>query len=283
MTTASGHDRLLQPRGTQGLQPGLIEIREVDLEAPWRWIVAGWRDLTRMPGVSLTYGAVFALAAGAMLAGLTQFGLQSIILALAGGFLLIGPVLAVGLYQGSKRLEEGKAIRASDIFLAGFRAPGQLALLGLALFLIYFVWVRIALLLFMFFFGLQPFPPLDQFISTLLLTVEGVMLLVVGTVVGASLAALVFAICAVSAPMLTDRPVGATTAIHTSVRAVMLNWKPMALWATLIVGFLALGIMTLFAGLVVVFPLIGHATWHAYRDMVADGESRITPSASGRA
>jgi uncharacterized membrane protein len=127
----------------------------------------------------------------------------------------------------------------------------------------------------MVFNGTQPFPPLESFVGTLLLSTRGVALLTIGTIEGAALAALVFAICAVSAPMLMDRPVGIAKAILTSTRAVWFNLKPMALWAALIAAFIIVGLATLSAGLVVVFPLIGHATWHAYRDLV--GEERAHP------
>jgi uncharacterized membrane protein len=256
------------------LEKAFTEIRTVDIEAPWRWIAAGWADMTRMMPISLAYGAAFTAIAIALLFGLTRIGLESVILALAGGFLLVGPILAVGLYEGSRRLEGGEPVRARDILLAGFRAPGQLALLGLALLMIYVVWMQTAFLLFMVFLGTQPFPPMEDFISSLLLTTRGVTLLTVGTIEGAALAILVFMICAVSAPMLMDRRVGAVEAIVTSVRAVRFNLKPMALWAVLIAAFMALGLATLFAGLVVAFPLIGHATWHAYRDIV--GAERAT-------
>jgi uncharacterized membrane protein len=253
---------------THALENAFVEIRSVSLEAPWRWIAAGWADMRRMMPISLAYGAVFTVIAVALTLGLTRIGMGSLILALAGGFLLVGPILAVGLYEGSRRLERGEAVHAQDILLAAFRAPGQLALLGLALLLIYVAWVQTAFLLFMVFMGTQPFPPMEDFVANLLLTTRGVALLTIGTIEGAALAALVFTICAVSAPMLMDRPVGAAKAILTSVRAVWLNLKPMALWAVLVAAFIILGLLTLSAGLVLAFPLIGHATWHAYRDIV---------------
>ena len=172
----------------------LIAIRPVDLEAPWRWLAAGWADLLAMPHISLTYGALFtALAAGFWL-GLASVGWQSLMLALAGGFLLIGPVLAVGLYEASRRRQLGVPVRLDDVLVAGFRAPGQLALLGLALLLIYVAWIRTAFLMFMLFFADGPFPPIEAFVPRLLFTWQGVMLLTAGTVVGAALAALVFSI-----------------------------------------------------------------------------------------
>ena len=269
MKVYSPEDRIVfVDRSSGALDQGTVEIRRVDLEAPWRWITAGWADMRRMAHISLIYGAGFAAIAVGMFLALKMIGMASVILALGGGFLLIGPVLAVGLYEGSRRLERGEPIDVHGILLAGFKAPGQLALLGLALLLIYMVWIHTAFLLFMLFLGSQPFPPLEDFIGNLLMTPHGVALLTVGTIEGAALAALVFTICVVSAPMLMERPVGVMNAIRTSIFAVRVNIEPMALWAALVAAFIALGLLTLSVGLIIAFPLIGHATWHAYRDVV---------------
>jgi uncharacterized membrane protein len=120
----------------------------------------------------------------------------------------------------------------------------------------------------MLFFGSQPLPPASEFVASLLLTTHGLGLLVIGTMIGGLLAALVFAISVISVPLLMTQRIDAVTAIVTSLRAVRLNPKPMALWAGLIAGFMVLGLASLFAGLVIAFPLIGHATWHAFRDLV---------------
>jgi uncharacterized membrane protein len=245
-----------------------LPIARIDLEAPWRWLSAGWSDLRAAPNVGLVYGAAFALGAICLWAGLGVIGWQSLMLALAGGFLLVGPVLAVGLYETSRRIALGQPVRLREVLFAGLRAPGQLAMLGLALLLIYLAWVETALLLFMMFFSDQPFPPLSEFVPRLLYTWQGLTLLIVGTLEGAALAALVFAISAVSAPMLLDRPVGVAAAIFTSVRTVSVNLKPMALWAVLIAALVALGFATLGIGLIVIFPWIGHATWHAYVELI---------------
>lgn len=246
----------------------IVGISRVDLEAPWRWLSAGWADLLAMPHISLTYGAVFAVVAVGLWFGLGTIGWQSLILALAGGFMLIGPVLAVGLYEASRRREMGEPVTLSSVFLAAFKSPDQLALLGFALLLVFMVWVQIAFLLFMMFFGDQPFPPIDEFVPRLLFTWQGVTLLCIGTAIGACLASVVFAISAISAPMMIARPYGVTSAIFASIQATKLNIRPMALWAVLIVGFVAVGLATLCAGLVVIFPLIGHASWHAYRELL---------------
>ncbi len=254
-----------------GGEQDMVHITRLDLEAPWRWLSAGWSDLLAMPQISLAYGAIFAAIAIGLWLGLATLGWQSLMLALAGGFMLIGPVLAVGLYEASRQREQrgqGEKVSFRDVVLAGFKAPDQLALLGLALLLTFMIWIQIAFLLFMLFFGARPFPPIQDFVPTLLFTGGGVSLLIIGTIVGAVLAAIVFSMSVVSAPMLVARPVGVTTAIFASLQATMLNIKPMTLWAGLIAGFMALGLATLCAGLVIIFPLIGHATWHAYREVL---------------
>ncbi len=251
----------------------IVHISRIDMEAPWRWLGKGWADLLAMPRISLTYGAVFAGIAVGLWLGLGSLGWQSLMLALAGGFMLIGPVLAVGLYEASRRRELGQSVKLRDVVFAGVKSPDQLALLGLALLLIFMIWVQVALLLFMMFFADRPFPPIDDFIPRLLFTWQGVTLLIGGTIVGAGLAALVFAISAVSAPMLIARPVGVSTAVFASIRATIFNLRPMALWAILIAGFVAVGLATLSIGLIVIFPLIGHASWHAYREILdQDGD-----------
>ena len=248
-----------------------IRIARIDMEAPWRWLSAGWSDLLAMPHIGLAYGAAVAAIAVGLWFGLGSMGWQSMMPALAGGFMLIGPVLGVGLYEASRRREQGHEVRIGDVILTGFRSPDQLALLGLALFLVFIAWVQIAFLLFMIFFGGAPFPPIDDFIPRLLFTWQGVSLLVVGTLAGAMLAALVFAMSVISAPMLIARRVGVASAVIASLNATRINLKPMALWAALIAGFVAIGIATLSLGLIVIFPLIGHATWQAYRE-IAGGD-----------
>ncbi len=140
--------------------------------------------------------------------------------------------------------------------------------MGVLLLIVFFVWIEIALLMFMLFFGGVALPPAESFISTLLFTPRGLGLLIVGTVAGAVLAGTVFALSAVSVPLLMVRELDVITAATTSVRAVLKNPRAMALWAAIIAAAMAFGVATAFVGLVVAFPLIGHATWHAFRDLI---------------
>ncbi len=242
-------------------------IQRVAFDAPWNWLAAGWRDLWSTPAISLAYGAAFAAVAYLFVFQLDRVNSLPLMLPLAGGFFLIGPVLAVGLYEVSRRRERNEPASYRDIFNAARESGAQLAYFGVLLLLLYFFWMQVASLLFMLFFGNADFPPLENFVPTLLFTPHGLGLLVTGTAVGAVFASVAFAVSAISVPMLLDRKVDVVTAVTSSIEAVRMNRPAMLLWAGLILGLVAMGFVALFAGLAIAFPLIGHATWHAYREL----------------
>lgn len=248
--------------------------RRITLESPWEWLEAGWRDICRVPAISVTYGAAFAIAAGLIALGLSRLGEESLFLALTGGFLLIGPFMAAGLYETSRQLAAGDTPTLRSALAAPFQARGQLSFLGVMLLMIFMIWLQLALLLMMFFLGTHTPPAFDELMHTLLMTPRGLALLIFGTTVGALLAAAVFTVSALSAPMLLDRRMDAVSAARASLGAVIANPKPMMLWAALIVAIMSAGFATLLVGLAVAFPLVGHATWHAYADVF--GERRMS-------
>jgi uncharacterized membrane protein len=248
--------------------PLALPVRLVDVERPWAWLAAGWRDMQAARGVSLLYGAVLMAISFAVTLGLWLLDLFYLVLPLAAGFMLIGPLLAVGLYDVSRRLELGETPTLADALGAWRRAPGPLAALGLVLMLFMLAWIRIAFLIFALFFGTAQ-PNWTALIESIFFTLDGIPFLVVGSAVGAGLAAIVFAIAAVAPPMVLDRDVGALGAMATSTVAVARNWRVMFGWGALIVLFTAAGLATCYIGLIVTWPLIGHASWHAYRDLVA--------------
>jgi len=253
-------------------QTGTMSIRHILADAPWMWLAAGWRDMWRVPRISLAYGALFTILSAGLTAGLSYIHLLYLLPILAAGFMLLGPMLAVGLYEASRRLESGERVRFFDILFVSTRAPTQLAFVGALLALFFLAWVRVATLLFALFFGTSE-PVLAEFVSTLLFTPKGLAFLAVGTVVGAVLAFTVFAVSVISVPMLMVRDTDAITAMAKSVEAVRTNFWPMMVWAWLIALLTACGVATLYLGLVLTFPLVGHATWHAYRALVAESAS----------
>jgi uncharacterized membrane protein len=255
-------------RTTSPSAAGFPRPRVVSIEAPWNWLASGWQDLWSAPLLSLGYGALFAFMSLVLAAGLFELGWQAAIPALAGGFLLVGPLLAVGPYEISRRLESGEAIDIRDVLLVGVRSPAQLAQMGVLLVLAYLVWIDLALLLFMLFMGAASMPTVESFTQIMLFTPAGLGLVLTGTAIGALIAATIFALTVVSVPLLMVWRTDIVSAVLLSIATVASNYRPMMLWAALIVGMMVLGFLTLLLGLIVIFPLIGHATWHAFRDLV---------------
>lgn len=245
-------------------------IRKVGLDQPWLWLARGWRDLLAAPATSLPLGAVFALIGWALAFGLWHAGFLYLVLPLATGFMIVGPILAIEFYEISRRLALGERVSLARSFAVFKRSPRQIAVMGFVLLLVLLTWLRIAAMIFMLYWGLTP-PSFEELVINTFLRPSSLPFLIVGTGVGGFFALLSFAISAVSIPMLADRPkVDAITAAVTSVRAVRENPGPMLLWAALIAAITFLGLATFFLGLIVTVPLIGHATWHAYRDLIPD-------------
>lgn len=243
-------------------------VRRVPVDRAWTWLARGWGDLTHAPGPSFALGAVLTIASIALTTGLLLTGLVYLLLPLAAGFFFVAPLLAVCFYEISRQRESGRPVALGQALFAWRRNGAQIALMGLVLMLLHLAWVRIATLLFALFFH-QTNPTLDRLVDALLFSSVSVPFLAVGTVIGAALATVAFAIGVVSIPMLLDRDVSVVTAIATSWRVVIENPQAMALWAALIVVFTSFGIATLYVGLAVAVPLIGYSSWHAYRDLVS--------------
>lgn len=243
-------------------------IRDITMDSPWDWLAAGWRDLQRAPTISFAYGAVFVLVSWALTGLLLAVDLWFLVLPMAAGFMLLGPLFAVGLYEVSRCLEAGQTPTLGQAIGAWRREASQMGMMCVALLLLHMIWVEIAIIIFALFLG-DRVPTMERLIGDVFLQAHSVPFLIVGTGAGAILAMIVFSVSAISIPMILDRGVNVITAILTSLRAVQTNWRPMILWAGLIVIFTAAGIATMFFGLAITLPLIGHATWHAYRALVA--------------
>ena len=252
--------------GTAGHQ-NVLTLEKVPLDRPWTWLAKGFADMRRTPAISFGYGFLFAAAGYLLTAGLWALGWLHLTLPLAAGFMIVGPLFAVGLYEISRRLQTGEPVSFGVAFAAWRRNGGQIGLMGIALLLLMFAWLRLAAMIFMLFFGLEP-PSLDQLVQQTVLSPEALPFLVTGSLVGAVLALFAFAISVMSIPLLLDRPeANVVTAIATSVEAVRTSPAALLLWGALIVLFVGAGIATFLLGLIITLPLIGHASWHAYRDL----------------
>lgn len=237
--------------------PFVAPCRTVSPAAPFRWLAAGWRDLKAAPGQSLGWGLlVLALSWSVSLVAL-WLGSWILLLSLLSGFVFIGPLLAIALYAISWQLELGRVPSFDRSIAAARMRLADSLVFALVLLVIFLVWARAASMVHIF-FPVEAQPELIQLLR----------FLAIGSAVGSIFAAITFAASAFSLPMLMDRKVDTITAVISSANATLRNKPAMAVWLAIIVVLTGIGFATAFVGLVVLFPLLGHATWHAYREVI---------------
>ncbi len=229
-------------------------------------LAEGIDDLLEMPTYPAFVGLFYGLA-GIALVSLTSFG-NALHLAfpLAAGFTVVGPFVAVGLYEMSRRREQGLAATWRDAF-AVLRSPAlpSILALGLLLLAIFGAWIGAAQLLYIWLYGPKPPAALIPFVRDVLTTDRGLALIAIGGLVGFGFAALALCLSVVSFPLMLDRDVGAVPAVVASVRTARDNPGAVATWGLIVAVALILGSLPLFIGLAVVMPVLGHATWRLYR------------------
>lgn len=243
----------------------LPHVRQVEAARPLVWLRRGWEDMRVNPAASLTYGVFFSVLGYLILAYATE--LPYLFTAAISGFFLVGPLAAAGLYELSRLHERGEAA-SLGASLRGLRKHGDhLMYYGVFLAFVLIGWERLSAIMFALFYS-DLTPDLSNFFRDVFLSGNYTHFAVSYLVIGGALAALVFALSVVSVPMLMDRDSDMVTAMVTSARSVGFNLGAMALWAALIVVLIGIGFATMMIGMVVLLPLVGHATWHAYKDLV---------------
>jgi uncharacterized membrane protein len=249
------------------------EVRHVGVGAPLRWLAQGAADFRRRPLPSLFYGVCFA-AMGWLLGALLRPA-PGTMMALTAGFLLVGPFMAMGLYEIARRTEAGLPCSLPATTVAWRRNLSNIAILGIGMGVLLALWARSSMMVIAIFFP-RKMPGMGVLLDELARGANaGFIVAWLG--VGAVFATLVFAFTVVAIPLMLDRGTDAITAMLASAQAFGRNLVPMAVWAGLIVAVTLLGFATLFTGLIVTVPWIGLATWHAYRDLVAPAPDRDTP------
>ena len=237
-----------------------IQLQALRWSDPLRWLRLGLRDFSRCPGIGLFYGGCFVVMGWALLKAFENA--PAYVLALSAGFLLLGPFLCLGLYRASQALERGEQPDFADSLLAWDTRTGTLAIFGFVLLVLEMLWGRAALVVFAVSFDGMP-----DFKGSLRALIEpdnlGFIVAYLG--VGGVFAGLIFSISVVAMPLILDRPVDAITAGLTSLRLVFAQPGVMLLWGALITVLVVIAMLPGFAGLLIVGPVLGHASWHAYR------------------
>ena len=241
-----------------------LPLAELRMRDPIRWIQLGWADFVRCPRIGLFYGLCF-FAMGHALMAVFQSA-PEYVLALSAGFLLMGPFLCLGLYGASKAMQTHShrpSLRAS--LLAWRPTRGTMAIFAGVLLILEMLWGRAALVVFAVSFTTMP----DKAnLLAMLIDPENIAFLITYTAVGGIFAGLIFVTSVIAIPMIMDRQVDAVSAGLTSIRACLQNPGVMLWWGALITGLIVLAILPWFLGLFIIGPVLGHATWHAYRHIV---------------
>lgn len=242
----------------QEFRDGMVATN-TDPGAVLRWLSCAVGDFRAAPITALFYGFGFFVVSWLVIGFLWLTGLEWMIFPAVAGALLVGPFLAVGLYHESRRIAGYGGV--------GIASPGQIALVGTILMVLLLAWFRAATILYALLFGLKPFPGLPDLLVQLFRTPEGISLLVIGSAVGGLFAACCFAISIYSIPMLVDRKVDAFTAMGMSFAKAARFPRLTIAWGAVVTVLAAFGFATLMLGMIVIFPILGFATWHAYASM----------------
>jgi uncharacterized membrane protein len=249
--------------------PIRLDVRKIGLADLMEALRQGLDDFFAMPSHMIFLGLLYPIVGFVLFRLAFGYDVLPLLYPLATGFALMGPLAAVGLYELSRRREQGRDTHWTHVFDVR-RSPsvGGIVALGVLLMLIFLGWLATAQGIYQSLFGVLAPSSITDFVHEVLTTDAGWKLIVFGNAAGFVFALVVLVISVVSFPLLLDRDVGAAVALWTSVRAVGANPVPMAAWGLIVAILLFIGSLPFFFGLAVVVPILGHATWHLYRTVV---------------
>jgi uncharacterized membrane protein len=260
--TSNAHESADKPAG----MPVVRKIEFSDLMAA---LSAGAKDFLAAPMFGLFFGGFFALGGLLMVLFIAKLDMHYMIYPLAIAFPLLGPFAAVGLYEVSRDIKQGRVLTWKGVLASVWAQKGrELSIMAFVTLFIMWVWMYQVRLLVAIFLGQKSFSTLGRFLDIVIHSPEGLKFLAVGHVVGALLYAALFTVTVVSIPLLLDREVDFVTAIITSVKAVIMNPVVMLVWALIVLVLTAGAMVPVFLGLFLVLPVLGHATWHLYERLV---------------
>lgn len=252
--------------GDDHAEPQVRDLSLADLRGALR---AGMDDFMASRTDAMFIVVIYPLAGLLLMAVGWQMNLVHLLFPMLAGFALLGPIAAVGLYQISRQREAGEEASWSDAF-GVTRSPnfGAILVLGIGLGGLFVLWLIAAHIIHAWTLGTSP-DSLSQFLTQVFTTSAGQTMIVLGIGVGAVFALIALAVSVVSFPLLLDRQVGVPMAVVTSVRVMRRNPGVILCWGLIVAALLVLGAIPILAGLIVVIPVLGHATWHLYRRAVA--------------
>lgn len=254
-----------------GAQGDLVHpaIRKIGIADVFDALRLGLNDFRAKPSHYVFLCLIYPLAGIVLAAWSSGANMLPLLYPLATGFALLGPVAALGLYEISRRRERGMdASWRHALEVRHSPALPAIAVVGLMLLFLFVAWLVTAQTLYVRIFGDVPPASLAAFLNGIFGTDAGFDLIIAGNALGFIFAIIVLATTVVAFPLLLDRDAGAVSAVETSVRATMANPVPVALWGLIVAAGLAIGMLTLFVGLALILPILGHATWHLYRKLV---------------
>jgi uncharacterized membrane protein len=260
------------PTMVQSAQDGAaaFKIRTIGLSDLHDALRMGWEDFKAVPSHAIILCVIYPVLGLVLARTVHGYSVLPLLFPLAAGFALLGPFAALGLYELSSRRERGESATAWDA-VEVLRSPSLGAMLGLGtlLFALFVTWVATAQAIYLAAFGYEGVSGISEFLTRVLTTPQGWWLIIVGCGVGFLFALVALCISVVSFPLMLDRHAGAGEAMVTSLRVVAKNPLTIAAWGLIVAALLVAGTLPFFGGLAVVIPLLGHATWHLYRKVIA--------------